>query len=548
MSQKEFLSYWNALREISPSDAKEVLIYRCQFDLETFAVVFFPHLCKHPFNPFHYDYFNSIHYGERRVRRARGAPRGYAKSVLIALIRPIHDLCYGYEKFILLFSNTEELAIDKVKDIRTELSDNELLLEYFPMRFETSKPGATEFTVFSGDNKCTYAAFGAKKEVRGKRKGEARPSKIICDDFEDSEEVDNESLRVKYEKRFFEVISFLGDENTNIEFIGTVLHKKSLLSLILKNPAYEGKLYKAVIQFASNTELWDQWEKIYCNLESSNREEEALAFFEANKPAMLEGTEVLWPEKEPYYRLKIEIVERGWRSFQKEKQNNPIQSDEAVFTKFHWYKETKDGLLLEEPEILVPWGEIKNSAVGALDPATGSTKAKTGKKGDYAALVTGYNRKGRLFVHHAWCERKPPTSYIAEIFEHHLRFKYSKFAVEVNLYRGLLLPNIVAERKRREQVANANRGTNDAEIEIRLPFYEVENTENKRERITALEPKVSHGFIVFNRALQNTPFIDMIEQFPFADNDDGPDALEMLWKLANNFYKPSALSINAMSR
>lgn len=533
-----------------PEYAAELLVEWCRTDLELFAHVFFPDFCQHPFNAFHEDYFDCVVYGERRIRRAWAAPRGYAKSVLIALIRPIHDFCYGFEKFILFFSNTAELAYDKVKDVRDQLQTNDLLRSHFPIRFPTSKPGQTGFVAFVGKRACHFEAHGARTEVRGKRKGAHRPSKIICDDFEDSEEVQNEALRNKYEDRYFSVIGNLGDENTNIEFIGTVLHKQALLVKLLKNPAYTGRLYKSIIHFATNKTLWDEWEKIFQNVDNEKRKEDALAFFTANEPAMMEGVEVLWKEKEPYYNLMIEIMEKGWRPFQKEKQNNPINDDEAVFTKIHYYREEKEGFRIEETGVLVPFSHL-GQACGAMDPATGKSKPQKGKKGDYAVIGTGYPQKGRLFVHHAWCERKPPTIYIKEIFNLHEKYQFSKFAVETNLYRELLLPNIIAERKRWEEAYRAKMKAQDKEIDdeerfFRIPFYEVENTENKRERITQLEPKVSHGFILFNRAI-NPVLMEMLENFPNADNDDGPDMLEMLWKLVNNFYRPSPLSISAQA-
>ena len=253
----------------------------------------------------------------------------------------------------------------------------------------------------------------------------------------------------------------------------------------------------------------------------------------------LRGTKVLWPARESYLDLQKEIIEFGMRSFRKEKQNDPVLDEDAVFTQFHWYTEEREGLRIEKSNILVPWSELEGQARGALDPATGEVKPKAGKLGDYAAILTGYkDSKDRLFLHHAWMERKPPTVFIEQIFELHLRFKYHSFAVETNLFRNLLMQNIVTERKRLEQ--------KDGKI-IRIPFYEVENVENKRKRIYQLEPKVTHGWILFNRALSQV-LLDQLEQFPHADHDDGPDALEMLWKLVQGVYKPAPMSINPMAR
>jgi len=52
---------------------------------------------------------------------------------------------------------------------------------------------------------------------------------------------------------------------------------------------------------------------------------------EANREKMLEGTEVLWPEWESYYDLMVIRESEGPRSFQSEKQNEPIDPQRCSF-------------------------------------------------------------------------------------------------------------------------------------------------------------------------------------------------------------------------
>lgn len=141
----------------------------------------------------------------------------------------------------------------------------------------------------------------------------------------------------------------------------------------------------------------------------------------------------------------------------------------------------------------------------------------------------------------SWCtmlglKGAAPTKYITEIFEHHEKYNYQKFGVETNLYRNLLVPNIVKERQEREK---------QQKKKIRIPFYDIDNIENKEKRIYTLEPKVSHGWILFNRNIDQE-FMNQLLNFPHADHDDGPDALEMLWGLVNKRYGVNPLSINPM--
>jgi predicted phage terminase large subunit-like protein len=516
------------------------MFHRCATDRELFALVYFPHYARHPFNSYHRERFKNIRLGERKIRRVRAAPRGYAKSTLSALIDPIHDLCYGTENYILIFSNTEAQSVAKLKDIRTELLTNDRLIADYGIRFPRKNVAETAFEVFAGEHGCMFQAFGSGTEVRGARYGEHRPSKIILDDVEHSEEVYNEAIREKYSNWFKEVITRLGDENTNIEFVGTVLARKALLVDLIKNPVYDARVYKAVIAWSQRQDLWNEWRKLVNNLDDENRMQTALGYFEANRDAMLEGTEVLWEAKEPYYALQLEIIETGMRSFMKEKQNDPQGDEEKIFTTFHWYtdvtlKDGQRGALIESNDVFIPYKIMR--PYGVIDPATGQTKPRMNKKGDFSCLLAGYQEpKGRLLVHHDWTKRVAPSEYIQQILTMHLEYEFEKFAVETNLYRNLLLPNI----------AEARRSWEDKHKKImRLPLYDIEQVENKHKRIYTLEPKLTNGWILLNRNLSEE-FKSQLEEFPKADHDDCPDALEMLWGVVQNRYAMKPVNLDAL--
>ena len=531
--------------EDDPKAIQEAIWIRCEKDFEAFCEMFFPHYIKYPFNRFHLDCFDFYKEDQKSVRRVDCAPRGYAKSTIKGLFKPLHDICYGLEKYILFISATKAQAIEKLKDIRAEVLTNELLRDVYGVHFPTSKPGAEAFEVFTPSGSIFLKTVSAGTEIRGLRYREARPTKIILDDVEDSEEVFNEDLREKTKNWFQEVVSNLGQNDTHIEVVGTILHRKSLLMTLKNNPAYTAKIYRAVISWAERQDLWTEWTAIYTNLDNEDRGVDADRFFEENKDDMLIGCDVLWPEKEPYYHLMKEKIEKGHRAFMKEKQNMPLPSDEALFDNLWWFRETKqngvDGVLIEKTGAFIPRRDLYS--YGSIDPATGETKGKSKGKLDYTCILSGYkDLKGRLFVNLDFTKKVRPSRYIREIFEHHDLMDYEKFGVEENLYRGLLLENIQRERKVIE-ADRKKRGVKDWGIKV--PFYQIDNREKKEKRIFTLEPKVNNGWILFNRNL-SIDFMDMIEQFPGGDHDDGPDALEMLWGMVNNRYKPSPINLNAL--
>lgn len=538
MSLKQFTKLYDELA--NDEDAQEtILVERCRTDLQLFTMAFFPHFAQHNFNAFHMDCFRDWKEITRKNRRAYAAPRGSAKSTLAALIKPIHDVCYGLERYIVVISNTETQASAKLKDIRRELMENANLRYYFGKFFPGKKVSETMFVATCNGHQCMFQAFSAGTEMRGIRFGAWRPSKIICDDVEHSDEVFNEEIRRKYSDWFREVVSQVGDENTNIEFIGTVLHKKSLLIELTENPAYSSRMYKSVISWSQNEKMWQQWRKIYGNLDNPNRLTDAQEYFEKNQIEMLKGAQVLWPEKENYLDLMKIMYEIGRKAFMKERQNEPVASDQAIFDTMHWFTECSEGLRITASGVVIPWKEL--TPYGVLDPSTGQTKARAGKAGDFSCLLSGYqDQKGRLFVHSDWTRRSAPTKFIEALFEHHDIYNYAKFGVETNLYRNLLLPNINSEKVAREQKRKAE---GKKPWGINLPLYDIENVENKEKRIYTLEPKVTNGFILFNETLSNE-FKSQIESFPLGEHDDCPDALEMLWSLVNNRFKMSGLPLS----
>ena len=515
-------------------DWATAIYYRCATDLELFALVFFAHYCKYEFNAFHRDTFSDYAYGERNVRRASCAPRGFAKSTLKVLIKPIHDVCYKLEKFIVIISNTEAQTVQKLKDIQTEFITNDLLIAVFGKLIQGRKVGSTDFIAVNGTHQCRFLALGSGTEMRGIRFGDVRPTKIILDDVEHSEEVNNESIRDKMSNWYKDVVSKIGDGETNMEIVGTILHQKSLLVELLKNPVYKSRSYKAIISWSERKDLWDQWTEIYIDLDDDSRQEKAREFYETNKDEMLKGVEVLWPDKEPYYKLQEEIIESGMRSFMKEKQNEPQSDAEKIFApeNIWWFRETPQGLLILKNNTLIPNNVL--TAYGAIDPATGQTKASNSKKADFTSIISGYtDTKKRLFVHDVYLKRVAPTQFIQKIFELYEKYKYYKFGVETNLFRNLLLQNIKDEQVRVEK---------EQKKIVSVKFYDIDLHENKEKRIYTLEPKVFHGHILFNETLKDTIFMDQLFDFPKGSFDDGPDSLEMLYGLVNNKYAIGGLN------
>ena len=544
LSREQWIDFLQSVKqEGSEADLHFCVRARCRYDIEAFTEIFFSHYCKYDFSTFHRDLFTLWKSDKSSRRSAIAAPRGNAKSTFVTLIKLIHDLCYGLEDFIVIFSNTMDQAVGRTKDIKAELLENDALKSVYGPFFGQRNIADGHFNAHSVFGTTRFVAYGTGSEVRGVRYGHARPSKIVLDDVEHSEEVFSEEIREGYFSWFREVVSNLGDKKTSIEIVGTMLHPKALLMELTHNPAYETAIYKSIVEWPVNTHLWEEWRAIYCDIDDPSRVIKADDYFEYNRPAMEEGAVVLWPDNEDLYHLMKHREEVGHKAFEKEKQNNPRIGDEALFDELQWYTETPQGYLIERTGTLVPKDELIQ-CIAVIDPAAGEAPPKKTKKGDFTCMLLGHvSESGRLFVSMDHTRRDKPSQYMEYIWDWVEQNDIDKFGIETNMYRNLLLPNIVAKRKEREK-RRKDKGMR--RWGLRCRFYDILNVENKVKRVYALEPKVAMGYILFNKKAMSQEFIHQMQEFPLGEHDDCPDALEMLWSMAEGRYDGRPFDGNPM--
>ena len=368
-------------------------------DMEFFGRAYFPHYFSRPSPEFHRELDAIWQQGVLKgrypltpadtkaisrlpgVRRAVAAPRGHAKSTNLTFKGTMHSTLYGYKHYPIIISDSSEQAEGFLDNIRVEFEENTAILEDFG-----SLAGSVwRSNVLVTKTNIKIEAIGSGKKIRGRKHRNWRPDLIILDDVENDENVRTPEQRKKLKDWFDKAVSKSGDDYTDIVYIGTLLHYDSLLAKTLTNPAYRSIKYKAVIQFSQADDLWQQWESIFTDLSNDDRESEALAFFQAHKEAMLEGTQVLWEEKLSYYDLMVMRVSEGEASFNSEEQNEPINPDDCLFMEewFDYYNEAE-----------VNFGDPAFDFFGFIDPSLGKTK-----RSDFSAIVTLAKHKGSGYMY-----------------------------------------------------------------------------------------------------------------------------------------------------
>jgi len=524
---------------------------------EAFARVYLAAHLNHDFGRMHLEVLDLLSNTtvSRGGRIAIAAPRGHAKSTLVSLAYVLWCLLYGRERFVILISATKELAASHLASVRRELEENALLQEDFPAlapairRRRRGKWRASDIeiplidpgtgravSVIANDLKdagpqrvdvprVNLRAYGAGQRIRGVRHGPTRPSLIIVDDLESQESVQHEENRRKLREWFDRTLLKLGQPNTNVIVVGTVLHRDSLLANLVRvgsadsraAPGWSTRIYKAIESWSSHPEMWKQWQALYAGHDLKDPSEgpsRAHAYFQANSAAMLHGVRVLWPARESYEHLMIERFREGESAFAAEKLNEPIDPQLCLFARCdlrYWDDKFPDvqSLLASQPG---PW-----YLFGACDPSLGKAD------GDDSAVVCilEHPRTRMLYVTTAEIGKRNPSELVSLILNVMPGYRFQDFGVEVNQFQELLASQleVTAERQRPN-----------------FPLKRIQSRGDKVARIKGLEPLVASGRIQFS--CRHTALIEQLRSFPAGRHDDGPDALEMAVSLTLGYSGP----------
>ena len=161
--------------------------------------------------------------------------RGSAKSTIMALSYPIWSIIgQQKKKFVLIICQTQAQARQTLKNIKDELTDNQLLKnELGPFDEPDDEWRSTSIVIPKFGARIT--AVSLETSVRGMKHGPFRPDLIICDDLEDLASVKVKENRDKLYRWFFGDIMPMGDISTKVIVIGTRLHDDSLLMRLRKD-------------------------------------------------------------------------------------------------------------------------------------------------------------------------------------------------------------------------------------------------------------------------------------------------------------------------
>jgi len=347
---------------------------------------------------------------------------------------------------------------------------------------------------FVTNNNIKVKGFGSGKRIRGIKHGTKRPDLAIIDDLENDINVRSRKQRDRLEEWLDEAIDNLGsvDGKMDIIYIGTVLHKDSVLSRKLKLKFWHPKIFRALISYPERMDLWDIYGKKY-KYESV---EVAHNFYLENKEKMDRGAKLLWDSVSLEYLMQK--IASNPKAFDKEQQNNP-NAENQKFDSSRFIK-------------ISPTQMPKLDKTYLYVDAKGDSQA-----GDYCAFVgAGVSKQNmKLYVFLSKQIRIKGKPVIDEIIA--LQREYSFNLISGDKNGGFyILRDWLKERAWSE------------DIPITTKF--IHHTDNKEDRMGELEFPIDEGDIIFVGDHQE--LWKQMDDFPESDFDDLHDSLASIYRLS----------------
>ena len=462
-----------------------------------FVTHYFPHYVRSPYRSELHDYLfktlPEILQDPKSVNMATAAPRGEAKSTLVSQLFTLYCLVTQKKRYALIVMDSINQAYPMLESIKVELEFNQRLRIDFPEVAGQGRVWQATTILTKANQKVEIAGSG--KKLRGLRHGAYRPNLVILDDIENDEQVRSAEQRDKLHDWLKKTVLPLGvpGEKLDVVYIGTILHYDSVLNRTLSSKAWKTAKFKALKKMPDDMALWDKWEDFFLN----EGEAVADAFYYANQAAMDKGSEVSWAARPLLTLMKIRARD-GHATFDSEYQNDPLSSDDAIFANAIKY-----------------WTELPSDLIyfGAVDPSLGKAGAS---RDPSAILVGGYHRAtGKLYVVEAQVKKRLPDLIIEDVIRFQQQYKCHRWFVETVQFQEFLKDELVKR--------SAQRGAP-------VPAMAIKPNTDKMLRIESLQPHMVNGLILLHST--QATLIAQLRHFPKADHDDGPDALEMLWRNA----------------
>lgn len=222
-----------------------------------FFHLYFPDYIQSPTTPFQKEMFKDL--ADEKIRQLVIVSfRGSAKSTIATMAYVLWSIIGIQEKkFVVIASQTQQQALQHLRNIRTEIESNELFRNDFgPLEDESTEWGTSGLSI--PKFKAKIMTTSRAQAMRGIRNGAHRPDLFICDDIEDSESVKTAESRRDTDNWFHSEVKGIGDIKTKYVIVGNLLHEDSLV-MRLKESILGGQPFSKYSEYPivkMNRPLW----------------------------------------------------------------------------------------------------------------------------------------------------------------------------------------------------------------------------------------------------------------------------------------------------
>lgn len=449
---------------------------------------------------------------EEKVSRhiAYACPRSHAKTSWLSNIFILHQVVYRKKRYIVLFSETTDVAGDFISWGRYQLKLNEKLREDFGELLHV-KPSKNEL-----DNKYEYIttsrvkveAKGLGTQTRGLRHGSTRPDLFVLDDLESDDSTNTSELIEKSKSWFSESMLPALSRDGICVYIGTILCYGSLLHYVIENRKdFVSRKYRAINSYPVNEGLWEEWRTIRRE-DDENSVDRAYEFYLDNQEKMDEGVDILWPGYFTFYELACLKEDNGAKAFAQEYENNPTDEERQIFKPEHF-------TFFNESDIADKTLEF----YGGIDFSMGK------EKGDYSAIVTIARNAdtGTCYIYDVFMRKVHPDKLLEEAVKHTLYYQYHGIGVESQMAQEWFADKLTEELKNKGYPSHTR-------------LRKIKQRTRKELRIESLLPDIQSGKLRFNEKLRNSDELAQFELYPMHGHDDFPDAVHMAYSTAATGY------------
>lgn len=450
-----------------------------------FRQYYFPHYCSSPAAKFHLRWNKAILANPNLVAIIM-AFRESAKSTSLGLLDPLHLLAAQVSdyvshiegmKFMLTVGKNQDAAIDHLSNVQAELEYNQRFINDFGV--QKSMAGSWEEGEFETATGCAFTARGRGQSPRGLRFKEQRPDYVFVTDLDDDELAKNPD-------RVNKMTDWV---------IGALYPAMSILGgrfVMEGNGPFKHMVLRQVLERMQDLK------------KSQKGREVVTATFHDRVDIIDKKGKPTWPERHTPGIIEDKKAFVGYRIFEREYKNNPVESG-TVFRN-EWIQYKRMSLVKYDHHLIY------------IDPSF-----KKSTTSDYKA-VKHWAKKG-IELHHvkAFVRQCSVSSMVKWCYDYYESLPEVVKASVIFLMEANFLQDIILD---------------DFEAEAHLRGYMLPIMPDKRkkpdkyQRIEAISPLWERGVVYYNEKekddVDTKTGLEQLLAFEKGSraHDDGPDADE----------------------